>query len=396
MTLTFISNYINHHQIPFSECMYRKLGMDYCFIQTEPMTQERKDMGWGKETAKIPYLLCSYEQPERVERLLMESDVVIFGGCEDEEIIQARLQSGKLTFRYSERIYKEGQWKWVSPGGLKKKYHDHTQFREGPVYLLCAGAYVASDFRLIHAYPDKMLTFGYFPECKVYQDDACHEKRLGNDRPVILWAGRFIPYKHPELAIRLMKELRDEGIDCELRMVGGGELEESLREQVAQEKLSQQVTFLGYMKPEQVREQMEIADIFLFTSDYGEGWGAVLNESMNSGCAVVACRAIGAVPYLIQDGKNGFIYKNGDFGTLKKRMKELLTDKERRLSMGSLAYETMRDTWNPQIAADRLIDVIGQMQELQKIPTVHDLKLPEHGPLSKAPLLKPGLWNQRI
>ena len=45
----FISNYINHHQIPFSNALYEQLGDDYHFIQTEPMEEERIAMGWGLE-----------------------------------------------------------------------------------------------------------------------------------------------------------------------------------------------------------------------------------------------------------------------------------------------------------------------------------------------------------
>jgi hypothetical protein len=37
------------------------------------------------------------------------------------------------------------------------------------------------------------------------------------------------------------------------------------------------------MPPEEVRVHMEQSNIYLFTSDFGEGWGAVLNEAMNSG-----------------------------------------------------------------------------------------------------------------
>ena len=47
MTIIFVSNYINHHQIPFSEACYRELGEGYRFIQTEPMEEERVAMGWG-------------------------------------------------------------------------------------------------------------------------------------------------------------------------------------------------------------------------------------------------------------------------------------------------------------------------------------------------------------
>ena len=71
-------------------------------------------------------------------------------------------------------------------------------------------------------------------------------------------------------------------------MVGDGEMREQLKKRAGQEQLTQQVTFTGFQKPEQVRQYMEKAQIFLFTSDYKEGWGAVLNEAMNSGCAEAA------------------------------------------------------------------------------------------------------------
>ena len=46
MKVTFISNYINHHQIPLSDELYQIWGEDYTFIQTEPMEEERIKMGW--------------------------------------------------------------------------------------------------------------------------------------------------------------------------------------------------------------------------------------------------------------------------------------------------------------------------------------------------------------
>ena len=124
MKVTMISNYINHHQIPVSDEFYKRLGEDYHFIQTEPMEEERVKMGWGDEVKELPYLLCYYEQPKKCEKLILESDVVIFGGVEDESYISPRLKKGLFTIRYSERIYKEGQWKRVSPRGLLKKYKD--------------------------------------------------------------------------------------------------------------------------------------------------------------------------------------------------------------------------------------------------------------------------------
>lgn len=83
-------------------------------------------------------------------------------------------------------------------------------------------------------------------------------------------------------------------------------MEEMLMQMTEEKHLSEYVTFAGFKKPEQVREYMENADIFLFTSDYGEGWGAVLNEAMNSCMAVVADCGIGAAPFLLKPGKTAW------------------------------------------------------------------------------------------
>ena len=67
------------------------------------------------------------------------------------------------------------------------------------------------------------------------------------------------------------------------------------------------------MSPEKVRSVMEKSHIFVFTSSHLEGWGAVVNEAMNSGCAVVANVQAGAVPYLIEQGVNGIAYPRGSY-----------------------------------------------------------------------------------
>ena len=45
MKVVFISNFINHHQLPFSKEMIKLIGDGYRFIATEPIAQERLDLG---------------------------------------------------------------------------------------------------------------------------------------------------------------------------------------------------------------------------------------------------------------------------------------------------------------------------------------------------------------
>ena len=169
MRVTFVSNYMNHHQQPFSEAMRARLGEDYTFIQTQPMEEERVQMGWDTSVQSLSFVRKFWEQEETCRRLIWDSDVVIFGWTGMEELIVPRLQAGRLTFRNSERIYKEGQWKAISPRGLRQKYRDYIQYRKKPYYLLCAGGYEASDFAVIHSFPHKMFSWGYLPPKNIYE-----------------------------------------------------------------------------------------------------------------------------------------------------------------------------------------------------------------------------------
>ena len=311
MKIVFISNFINHHQKPFCDEMYRRLGERFIFIQSEPMEEERKSMGWEDNSDTIPYVRYLYENEEDLTDEIMECDVLIAGWTKRIDLVIERMRKHKLTLRISERIYREGQWKRFSPRGLLAKYKEHIRFKDDKVFLLCAGAYTASDFSLIGAYPDKMYRFGYFPETYRYNVDKLLEMKDSDGKIEIVFAGRFLKLKHPEYMVWLARDIlkenekraqRGEPLLPEFRihMIGAGELEHPLRSMVTEYKLLDYVYFYGFLPPKKVRAIMERCHIHVFPSDELEGWGAVVNESMNSACAVVASASAGAVPYLIK------------------------------------------------------------------------------------------------
>ncbi len=391
MKITVVSNYINHHQIPLAEEMYAVLGEDYRFIQTEEMEEERVKMGWDSHTDKLPYLLKYYEQPDLCKRLIDESDIVIFGGTDDESYITERLQAHKPVIRCSERLYREGQWKAISPRGLRRKYLDHTRYRRHPVYLLCNGSYVPSDFHIVRSYPGKMFKWGYFPPFIEQDIDELINKKKTNPVPRILWTGRFIDCKRPMDALTLAEQLKAEGISFEMVIVGGGELETSVKAKLTEKKLQDVIKMPGFLSPDDVRREMEQADIFIFTSDYGEGWGAVLNEAMNSGCAVVSNVAAGATAYLIEHGKSGFIYKNKDTKELFSKVKYLLNNTGEREKMARSAYTAIETMWNAKNASKVLLNIC------EKLLGDENVSLPDKGPGSKAKVIAPrNMYNYSV
>ena len=382
----FISNYLNHHQIPFCNAMYQLLSEDFVFIETETMDKERIEMGWEQQM-HIPYLKKYYEEPILCRELTASAKVVLFGGSDEESYIYDRLKSGKPVIRYSERLYKTGQWKAVSPRGLKKKYHDHTSYRKQPVYLLCAGAYVPSDFHLVGAYPGKMLKWGYFPETRHYDvQQLMAGKRSGS----ILWAARFLDWKHPELPLKTAAYLKERGCSFRMDIVGGGVMEDDIRRLAEKLELENTVTFHGFCPPKQVRTMMEQTDIYLATSDRKEGWGAVINEAMNSGCAVVGSSMMGAVPYLIRHGQNGMIYRDGSEQMLFQMTEKLLGDRELCHRLGQNALQTVTEEWNAEEAAKRLLGfcVRSHFLDAKDLSGEVDLGItPVSGPVSEAPVI---------
>ena len=382
MKITMISNYINHHQIPFSDAFYKTEGIEYYFIQTEPMEEERVKMGWGLDPKSLPYVKLLYEDEKACKELIMDSDILLVGWQEREDLIRLRLDEKKFTIRMSERLYREGQYKAVSPRGLVRKYKEHTKYRKDNVYLLCYGAYVPSDFQIIRAYPEKMFRFGYFPETKMFEGDSLFEEKPSLDTVHIVWAGRFMPLKHPEFVTRLAKELKEKGHAFHIHFVGSGEMEEEILRQREEWDLTKEITMYGFQTPAEVREIMEKSHIHLFTSNHLEGWGAVVNEAMNSGCAEVANSQAGAVPFLIKHGKNGLIYKDGSYEDFRDCVFSLFTDKEKITKYGKAAYETIVTEWNAENAVKQILRFYENWKKGVVDP-------PKSGPLSVAPVISP-------
>lgn len=407
LKIVMVSNYINHHQLAFTDALYNLLDGAFAFIQTEEMEEERQGMGWKVDETNIPYLVKSYDNPDYSRDLIMSCDLLLAGWTRDTELITERCRSGKPALRMSERIYREGQWRFISPKGLINKYREHIRFRNNPIGLLCCGAYVASDFNLLGAYSGKKYRFGYFPPTRRY-DMYDELRRKKNELEIldiphtellpfppapiteqeinIVWSGRFIPLKHPEYPVRIASTLARLGYRFHIHMIGDGEMMSEIRSLIDEEMVESYITLHGFVGPQKARDIMETCHVHLFTSNFLEGWGAVVNEGMNAGCATVVNKEVGSAPYLIEEGVNGYTYPDGDYGECEKALLKLMDSPELISRFGQAGYDTIVNEWNAETAAKRIVDYYrGVMGE--------EYRVPESGPLSVAPVINPGFFK---
>lgn len=361
MTITFYCNFISHHELPLSLAFIDEVGEEnFHFVACEPIHEERTKMGYEDESKKYPFVVRPYESdPAHQEaiRLAEESDIVIIGSATP-EYHEIRLRNNKLTFLYRERLFKNGTWHRFYPPTAYQLYKVYTRARNRNFYLLAASAYAAGDVQLCGFREEKCLKWGYFPELLPQVSKSFEKLR-------IMWCGRMLWWKHPEDAVEAARYLKEKGIDFEMKIIGNGEKRELVENLIKDNELSDWVQVYDFMPPTEIRNIMNETNVYLFTSGKQEGWGVVLNEAMNSGCAVIANNHAGSAPYLIKDRKSGFLY-DGTKQSLHLAIDDLL--KSNLTAISDTAFHTIKDKWSPAEAAKNLIKFATTLQYLPEGP----------------------------
>lgn len=376
MKIVFVSNFLNHHQLPICNEFFNMDDVEFKFVATEPVPEERVKLGYQKKF-DVPYLIeiKNDNDKKQVVKLLKECDIAIIGSS-PYELEKIRIDSKKLYFKYSERLLRGPSWRKYSPIAQYNMRSRFTNKMHENMYLLCASAYTAWDYNFFGAFKNKTLKWGYFTSPSIFTYDQIYSMK--SERLSILWVGRMLELKHPEHAIEVAKHLKENNIDFTLTFIGDGEVKDEMINLTKSYSLENNITFLPSMNFEKVRTFMEKSDIFLFTSDFREGWGAVLNEAMASGCAVVTSYQAGSSFFLIDENEtNGQIY-DGTVDNLINKVMKYINDKTYMTSVSKNAYETITKLWSPKIAAHRLVNFSKLILE-KKSPFYY-----ESGPLSKS------------
>jgi glycosyltransferase involved in cell wall biosynthesis len=148
----------------------------------------------------------------------------------------------------------------------------------------------------------------------------------------IIFVGRLVQQKRPEMFIKLARQLRRDlpKTDLTFQIIGDGPLRRDLEKLRENYGLSgDEIQFLG--------EQSEMAsvylcsDILVLTSEF-EGTPNVLLEAMSFGIPVVATR-VGGVPEILTE-KSGILVDPADFAGLVEATTKLILNPELRRTLG--------------------------------------------------------------
>jgi len=198
--------------------------------------------------------------------------------------------------------------------------------------------------------PPGVETARFYP---INADEAKEAIELTCKKRMLLFVGRIEPLKGLQNLIRALATIREQGHctrDCYCLVVIGGEPDSSPENMSAEMRkvkklcsdlgMDDLVLFLGKRAQETLPYYYSAADMLIMPSYY-ESFGMVALEAMACGTPVIASQ-VGGLPYLVQDGKTGFVVPGGDPNALVEPLNRLMNDEALREKMGSEAAEYAR------------------------------------------------------
>ncbi|MFI2564460.1 glycosyltransferase [Paenarthrobacter sp. NPDC018779] len=173
-------------------------------------------------------------------------------------------------------------------------------------------------------------------------DSAAYELQQGetmepHPHPTVLFAGRLAEEKHVDVLIDAVAKTPRE-LNIHLEIVGGGEVRPALEAQVARLGLGDRVKFLGLASDDDLRAAYIKADIFCMPGT-AELQSLVTLEAMSASTPVLLADAM-ALPHLVRDGENGYLFTPNDSTELAAKITTLVELPEDQLkAMGKVSRE---------------------------------------------------------
>ena len=174
--------------------------------------------------------------------------------------------------------------------------------------------------------------------------------------PVLGVVGSLYPVKGHRFLLEAMPEILRRWPTAQLLVIGRGELDVVLKEQVEQLAIGANVQFLGMRQD--VPRLLSLMDVFVLPS-LSEGLSIALLEAMASGKPVVATR-VGGNPELIDHGKTGFLVQPEDARDLATNLLKLLSDPGMMQQFGRQAAERVSQHFSMEQMVDLYRDLYAR------------------------------------
>lgn len=215
--------------------------------------------------------------------------------------------------------------------------------------------------------------------------------------PHIVFLGRVTGEKHVDVLLEAFRRLPRE-LGARLDIVGGGDLLRQLQKQAVELGIDDRTTFHGLVTDAELRRLLTRATVFAMPS-IAELQSIATMEAMASGLPVVAANAM-ALPHLVHDGANGYLFTPGDADDLANRLEAVIgAPLAERVAMGreglrlveahdiDRTFDLFERLYRGESVADVARDSVNEQDHsLDGAPRTGTITLPPRPPLPPIPV----------
>tara|TARA_R100000365_G_C2735574_1_gene64983 strand:+ start:292 stop:1362 length:1071 start_codon:yes stop_codon:yes gene_type:complete len=222
-----------------------------------------------------------------------------------------------------------------------RKYTDFVKKISGKALIIANSNYSKKSLLDIGVPENKIMT-------KNFGVPLEPQKPINNTTKVtVLFLGRLIECKGPDLVIKAFELACDKGMNGDLIIAGGGNLEFECRKLREESRYKEKIKLVGVVSPEQGEALRQSADIFTAhnckssTTNQVEAFGVSIIEAMAAGLPVVT-GASGGVTHSIVDGETGYLFTSGDVERHANLLLKLADNPSLRQEMGARGRHRVR------------------------------------------------------
>lgn len=199
---------------------------------------------------------------------------------------------------------------------------------------------------------------GFFGKSKQYViphgiEQKDNVKPENNPSREFLFIGQIVEHKGPQIVLEAFKRLKN--LDVKLHFIGTGSYLDALK-QMAGDDI--QIIFHGYVETKEFEQIIRRCSYLIVPSLWYEIFGLVIIEGMNKGLPVIGSN-IGAIPELIKDGYNGFLFNPGNIKCLQQIIEKLINNKDILSTLSKNAIDSSRQ-FSSDIHTKRILDIYSK------------------------------------
>ena len=174
--------------------------------------------------------------------------------------------------------------------------------------------------------------------------------------PILVSVGRLLRHKRQDMLIEAATRLAPQHPGLELWIVGDGPARGDLEAAAARSGIGERIRFWGYRSD--VAPLLAAATLFVNASSW-EGMSNAVLEAMALGLASVVCDAPGVTECHVA-GETGLVVP-GDAGAIAAAVETLLSDPERRATMGAAAAKRIREHYSMEANRRRFLALYAEL-----------------------------------